>query len=641
MRTYDILTDFGLKDEEADRITLNSGCVVAVFRYKNPVSFSRRKGTSSSQNIADAAEVRSSIIIIDDISSATVSSSKTSHITSLNLNLRPGMNYTSEVLPGDYIFCWMVQNREDLLDLKKRLENEEPCNKFNDGLKFFGKVNACRKKFMNHAATGHRAVSHNVSGVGFGEFDASVYFEPYLQLRSVGLATDWLQNYGVRLNEVIAQNGTGISVNKIIPLLLQVFYGAGIPKNRGVPNANADLTEGLDNPNAFVVPTPVGKVFGITQGSKPNGLVAFTDLLEVVHGIQKYEGDRSVTSSTNTSQITDQNNGKVSSNQGVLFQPKGADTDYGSKVHFTGIEQLGIFTPSPPSMSGQKSVWSILNQFLNPTVNEIYTALRTNLRGEIFPTFVLRQLPFSTGLVSESYKPRPIQVAGANTRVDVLAARALEATAVEFREPTTINQTYFAELPRWRIHPIFIRNFDLGRSDALRFNFIHVIGESGAKTGLNIPGAFVRDPPIKDDLDIARSGLRPYMRTVPCAGADIANRSAGAWMYLLSDFLMGQQLTLTGTLELDGIQQPIVPGDNIELDDVLLHIEAVVHTFNADVNGNRKFLTTLSLAHGMNNSQLRADETKDSDLYVGIEPDQLERFSPVVLSDSEIEDSND
>lgn len=653
MRTYDVIADYGLKNEEADRITLDAGCVIAVYRYKFPVTFSRSKGESFSQYIGDATELREPLFIVEDINSASVTQSKTSHVGSLSAVLAPGLNYVTEIMPGDYLFCWMVQSQSDVQAIVQKLKNGEPANKFMDGLKFFGKVASCRRR-RSIMANGTKVVKFTLQAAGFTEFDGSIYYEPYLAQTSVGLLSDWLQKYGVKLNEIIAKNGNGVAINSIIPTLLEVFFGRGIPTNSGLPNVPR-VTEGLDNPFSFVVPKSVASVFGVTAGSKPGNLIAYTDLLEVTHGVQKYDGDQNINSENVSTTVIDFNNGLGASAQGSVFQPRGVN-EFDGKVHFTGIDQLGTFVPSLPAIQGQQTAWTLIQQFLNPAVNEIYTTLRTNLQGSVFPTFILRQLPFSSGLASETYVPKPIPTAhktvdefengfgldltGPNLDLDEQGfgldlSNPLNPQAITPAGfgPRTVNQTYFTELPRWRIHPVFMKDFDIGRSDAMRFNFIHVYGEAGQKTGINVTGAFVRDAPVRDDLDIARSGLRPYMRTVPCAPEDIANRGAGAWMALLSDFLMGQHLTLTGTLETDGIQQPIAVGDNLEVDDVILHIESVEHSFASDGQGNRKFNSRFALTHGVNAEQVTGG---DESLYTGMKPTQLTRFDPTITVEGRI-----
>lgn len=70
-------------------------------------------------------------------------------------------------------------------------------------------------------------------------------------------------------------------------------------------------------------------------------------------------------------------------------------------------------------------------------------------------------------------------------------------------------------------------------------------------------------------------------------------------MHILSDILMGQHLTLTGTMTVVGIQSPICPGDNLEFDDTVLHIESVTHQYTSDDGGRTSFSTVLQLSHGL------------------------------------------
>lgn len=632
MRSYDILkADF----ENGEQLSLNAGCVLAFVRYANPVTFSREKSESHWKTATKANDTRPLLVVVEDIASVQVSATKSNHVPTMNVNLHPGANYLVDVLPGDHVLCWMVQDAAKLTSLVERLKSGKSCNEFDDGLKFVGRVAAVRKNFAI-SPDGTKRSSYQINAAGFTELDASIYFEPHLAIKQVGIASDWLHRYGIDLASLIQKNGQGIAINSIVPELLRVFFGTGIPKNASIDTA-LPVTEGLDTPYAFIVPQDVGKIFGVPNGSKPHGLVAYTDLLEVVHGVQKYFTDFS---ESNTTEV----------NRGWIFNPDASSL----KVRFTGVDQLGTFVPSPPALQGQKTVWSILQQFLNPTVNEMYTTLRVNPNGKVFPTMVVRQLPFSTGLASSEFTPKtppapPRKSEGKRDedglKLDIVTfelqrtpefsmAGPLGRTSqygVSSTDPTRptkfpIAMTFFTEIPRWVISPVLMRSFNIGRSDALRFNFIHVQGETGQKGGFNQTGAFVRDPPIVDDLDVARSGLRPYMRTVPCAAQDVVNHGAGAWMHLLSDFLMGQQFTLTGQMELVGIQSPIAVGDNVQFDDTILHIEGVTHSFSSDGMGNRKFSTSLSLTHGMSSET----PSSDFDIYSGLEDGSLEQLDPSI-----------
>jgi hypothetical protein len=500
MRTYDVLSGF-TDTQNPDRVTTNASCVVAFFRFKKPVTYSRKRGGAISTNPKDTSTMRAPLFALEDVFSASVTSSKTNHVSTAQVSLRPGKNYLSEVLPGDFMFVWMNQDPETSASVLARLDKGDPCNGFDDGLKFFGRVSSVRKQFRV-TPSGTKQSLYFVSGGGFLEFDGSMYFEPNLAINQVGIMSDWLQRYGLNINNVIASDGEGVTVNKIIPLLLEIFYGKGIPKNLQLLSDNPRVTEGMDNPFSFAIPESVGKVFGVRSGTKPHGLLAYSDLLEVIHGVQKYSDSIDVSSKNRTPLESD---GFVFDAKGAVFQPDGANRVTDSKSHYTQTPQLGTFLPTPPTFTGQRTAWATFQQFLNPSVNEMYTALRTNYTGGVYPTLVCRQLPFSSGLVDEVYRPKQIQ-----TGFDIEQDRSF-TEYVTPSEPTPFDkklpQTYFLELPRWIIHPALLRSFDVGRSDALRFNFVHVTGEAGAKTGLNVTGTFIRDPPIRDDLDIARSGL--------------------------------------------------------------------------------------------------------------------------------------
>jgi hypothetical protein len=71
-------------------------------------------------------------------------------------------------------------------------------------------------------------------------------------------------------------------------------------------------------------------------------------------------------------------------------------------------------------------------------------------------------------------------------------------------------------------------------------------------------------------------------------------------MEIIADIMMGAHMTLTGTIEMVGIQAPICPGDNLEWDDVVFHIESVTHVCSINTNnGIKSFHTIVALSHGV------------------------------------------
>jgi len=71
------------------------------------------------------------------------------------------------------------------------------------------------------------------------------------------------------------------------------------------------------------------------------------------------------------------------------------------------------------------------------------------------------------------------------------------------------------------------------------------------------------------------------------------------WMEIATDFLMGQQFTLSGSCVLKrGTGLPICVGDNFETDGVVYHIESVTHTCGLTGTG-KHFETRLTLTNGI------------------------------------------
>lgn len=672
MSTHEILEDFGVSND-VDQLSLSAGAVIAVFRRKYPVTYSRKKKGSISSHTDFAIKLRDRVTIVDDIATVAVTSNKASHVTSMVAELKPGANYISELLPGDFIFVWLVQSKEAVREILRKLNEGEACNEWQDGLKFFGRINSCRKKMITDGGTGLRRTSFMVNAAGFTELDANIYYEPYMALPAQGIVTSNLQYFGVAISDFISNQTGGVVTNKVVPAMYNVLYGTGIPKDANVTLGSSEvrLTEGLDNPNAFLIPTEVAKVFGVSRGTKAGGLVGWNDLMEFVHGIQTFTNaptpsfrSRAVGGLELNIESEVQRGSTISPSiisaetarqRGAAMNPIFAEEK--GRIRFTGKEQMGTFVPQTAAFTGQKNAWTILKQFVNPAVNEMYTSMRVNNEGRIFPTLTLRQLPFTSGIISSTFIPedpltpkqrekanqwrKQLEDAGGENSKRGQAVIANYRKTKEYREnqwglvakePIELMSavTRFSELPRWRVAPILVKSFDVGRSDSLRMNYVHIYGEAGVPAGVNQSRQFVVNKPIRDDVDIARSGLRPYMMTVPCSPKDIVNGGAGAWMNLMADIVMNQELTLTGLINMYGVVAPIVPGDNVEYDGVVAHIEAVNHNFLTGPSGVCTFTTNIEFTNGVSAEQL--SNADDQSRYVGLKSADISTFDPTVLT---------
>lgn len=634
-RSYEVIRDFGEDEKTVDLVSVSPYAIVAVWRYRHPVTFSRDRSGSFSRNIIDGIRLRDQVLVIlEDIQTLSVTHTKASHVGQLSVSLLPGANYLTEIFPGDWVGAWIVNDAKTAQDLLNRIRNNEPCNRFSDGLKFLGRANAVRTRIMQ-SPTGIRSSNYTLTASSFTEFDASIYYEPYFASQAVGIASEWLQKTGSKINELMLKGSKNsqapfITVTEAVPFFVTAFFGAGVPKNQGFSDSTLEQTKGLDDPNAFVVPDEVGNILGVQQGTKPNGAKGWHDICNILYGIQRYQ----LSSEAADVSRPDAAKAHFCTPDGLNWSDPEPISNRTRRLRCPD-EMSGSFLPSPPQFNGQKTVWSILQQYLNPTVNEMYCCLRASPTGDIMPTLVARQLPFSSGILSDQYKPRPIPLNNTDkpTKKESIGSETgdrswYKALSNPINEPRTLKLTRFVELPRWRIHPSLVRMVDFGRSDAMRFNFVHIYPETGLQNQ-NRTGYIVRDPPIADDIDILRSGMRPYMATVNCSPQDAESRKAGDWMYIVSDIVMGQHLSLTGTMDSYGIQSPICPGDNIEFDDHIFHIEAVTHVFTMS-GVNKTFTTNLALSHGMKHDQLAGN---DFSMYSGTSPEDLRTYQAAASRD--------
>ncbi len=630
MNRYELINDFlGLpqgqnltQSTSVDALTLAPYWVLLVLPFDEEVTFYRSQmgsydtdpsvavrtsnGSGSGQGV-NAKEHGYPLIITSDCRRLVVAHGKDSFEGNLQATLvGTDTNYLQLVFPGDWCMAWILQSEDHGKDVAARLhsyfygktstQQDLTCNHFQDGLKFLGRVTSLRKTLVQ-APEGLRTFAFSLQAHSFKELESETYFEP-------GLSDDILKRMGGALARLSAsmqsfltdKENSLVTTESAVPALLNLLLGEGIPPevqhgiaadaagNVGGPQEEYGAT-GKDvgvakeaAPFAYLVPKDIGAILGETGTAPASGALAAADLLEVIIGVQKYGTKPNVQPQ-------------------VLFLPNDL-TPSGSNVRhqFCTPHLQGTFLPNFPMFNGTKNVWSIVHGFVNRAVNEMYTTLRVNPEGRVMPTLVARQIPFTS--------PALAAVLGGRAPTANGLAPGVEGPATAVASlPKDLPYTEFLELPRWHVHPLMVVSADLGRSDAKRCNFVHVYGQPSATMQENTPQAqLVANPPLQDLSDVKRSGLRPMISSVDCSPADItddAGRHASRWMTLIADWSMGMHLTLDGVLNLYGITAPICCGDNLEFDGAVYHIESVLHSAALEPNGKRKFVTTLTLSHGI------------------------------------------
>jgi len=302
-------------------------------------------------------------------------------------------------------------------------------------------------------------------------------------------------------------------------------------------------------------------------------------------------------------------------------------------------------------------MWDIFNNYLNPVVNEMYTAMKINAGGRIVPTLTIREKPFSTGLFNAlkentigsgatagdvEVKPPPSSAmtdllkqfeqekSGDQKNQSLTTDKKLTPNEkfIKSFNKTSLVRTMYGNLPRWVISETVVKSFTFSSSESARINFVQVYGRNAGAVfmGSKINQAefmnqqFASGNFYVDQKDISRNGLRAYIQT---SQYDIAFGSsngslAKVWAKMNADWLFNGHLKANGTLVVTGIEEPICEGDNLEYRGILFHIESVSHAGQLASGGRKIWTTTIQLSNGLlANSVKSAGSVPSYPAYMG------------------------
>jgi hypothetical protein len=538
-------------------------CVALFMIFNNKDTF-----YNSSNTIGGNPMEVSQICVVSDILSASVNQNKRSPEGQGNIILSSGVyNYQTLLSPSDHVIIWMGDDATEFNTLISNISQGRPCNYASSGLKFMGKINSVRSIFTQDPG-GQKTLRYNITVSSFTEFNTQFFYNIALQNSNYGGSTG-SERKMIEIYSQISQSWTDFLQNDdsgraylshyILMFYVNVFLGQG-------PTADARYVGSLlRSPNAALqVPQELNTLMNGDIDSSPN----YNNILNRIVGIQEYE---------NTSYLPDSSFSPVTSGPTTIQA-------------FRTLTCTNILTgnlSAPPMNFNSFSVWQILQEVSNPSLNEIYTTLKVNSSGDISPTFVARQIPFTsiymnTGQVIGN-SLEPLQCDHAFTRM--------------------------VDLPRWVIDPSMALNgFNFGTSNSSKFNFWSVNGMfvtlsdklSAAET-LQVALGNYRI----DERDIYRNGSRNLLCSTNNSIISTNNEGSRvidvkSWTNLVTDFYASNHLKLSGNIELTGISAPICIGDNMEIENKIFHIESVTHNYNCTAEGKKSFRTLLDLSNGVN-----------------------------------------
>jgi len=510
--TYDI-------QNKVDKEYQSSPCWLLTFvRWTNRDTFNFQNDQLKTEDI---------FCVKNDCVSLSVSSAKSSPNQQMQAVLKSStVDYLAAIGTGDFVFVNILGSEKAIDELAERAQKGEAINNFSDGFKGFFKVQSVGFDLASDREGGRKHVSYKISGFSFTEFNTKIYFQPLLIQNDTSNEALYLARLGKEAADINYSKAGNNAQN-----IVNVFISSTIGASSYSTNFAGDK-EDISPNSKFYVPDKVGSLLGIAKrtDNKTKNKMDFTakDIMSYIYGIQSY--------SQASSFIVDSG----------LTPCQG-----------TYLLKVDYFNQTP--------LWSVLSQYVNSPVNEMYTSFRVNSENKVVPTFTMRQTPYS----SPKYKGK---------------------------------STQFLTIPRWRISYDKLLSVSLVKDETLRINFVQFFGRLSGNENATIALQQSQINYEMDINDIKRNGLQPMVFTSNAdeiIGSNKISFQSIVWKDLMADILIGGHMRLSGSVSCVGIYDPIVHGDNFEINGNVFHIEGVTHSASIDSEGHKEFTTQLSLSHGV------------------------------------------
>lgn len=525
-----------------DSHQVSPGYVLTFLRWSN------RDTHNYDQKLKDFGplDTRRPLVVYSDAYQVVVSHSKGSLNPTVSMTLKGGdINYATAVNPGDFVMVNMLNWETEAERVRiKADKGDKPINHVDDGFKGIFKVQSVVKDVRVERATGVKTLVYTITAAGFTEFNNVIYYNPAIAAQ---FKKEGVDMYQMLIGDHFA---TSIKSQPLVQNILRVLFKL----LTGQSQRNNDLKEIQSFGNShFKLPELVGPMLNM-KGAK-----YVSEMYSYIIGVWQ-----------NIVSVKESNSDEISMHRG--FNPSIKRMKEHTNFYETGCDLQGnkqVFLED----WNQKTAWSILNGYLNSTLNEMYTCFRISPDGEyVMPTVVARQKPFTSEHFENKYSSDKL-----------------------------IPTTKFLQLPRWKISADLLYQIQTSKNDAFRYNFVQVFTK-----GLPVSLANNSDFQIAaknfeyDKADIERNGLRPLVTEASFNFLETKNDLlARTWTLAVSDWVMNGHLKESGVFVFQGIQDPISVGDNIEFDNVVYHIESISHTMTIFADGKKDFVTTLQVSYGV------------------------------------------
>lgn len=582
--------------------------VVCFITYDNPAPNYQRNNDTTMR------------IVTNDATSVTVSNTKSSFGKTAQITLKSTDDfYPSIVSNGDWCFIWMVDNETSKREIQNFLGQiasggtaGDNLIKYDSGLKFAGRIISCSNS-DSVQGSGQRTLTQSVSAQSFLEFASTVYYtgtivklEPVTPVNGVGVLTaeanaqriqdavvqqqiaQSLEGYTKKLADafkvLMERDPTYHSPDRIICMYYLLSMGIGKPQEL-LPGVPTTFNSGIS------IPSKVAAIFNKPKASK------LWELVDIHAGIQKFKPDD-----------------RAWYKGFVPTLKKGLSQN----MKDTGTPTKG-YVPFKFELWSNMSLWNIFSKHLNPVVNEMFTSLRLGQNGNLNLTLTIREKPFSSGLFNSIAANEKYYTGKSGTVPSVKTVKkpaddssppeqSIQGLSSNKKDP--VYRTLFGEVPRWVINESIVKSYSASTNENARVNFVMVWGRSGQAEMLNpainldsfMSQQFANGNYYLNPGDISRNGLRSSIMESHY-DTYFSDRSAPSyaklWARQNADWAFNGHLKLNASLTLNGVQDPIVEGDNLEYRGILYHIESVTHNATLAASGQKTWTTTLSLSNGM------------------------------------------
>lgn len=488
------------------------------------------------------------------VTSITCSKTKSAPYGTFSITLKPTEEWTKKIVPGSWCAIYMSNTtitKDDLTNV-----STSDGKNYHTPLKMVGIIMAVRIS-KSIAQDGAISITYTISGYDFGYlFTASVYVNQIFQAQVL------TGKYSSVWSDISFPKDK-VAIGDPTKNLSWVLQGWSLVEQQGI---KVGASVGIKPPSTrIVIPDAVANLLGTEK--------------EVIGFINIGLG-------------LDKRKDKVIDIENVF-----------AKQFKTPLIGQKYFEPHRLILNN--TLWGMINEYLNPTLNEAYCDLhlckptlsaaniakagvsvfKSSGGGVVQPLLIMRQMPLST----PNYK-------------DIVKGLSLEAT------PSSKNPEYpttmLIDLPKTTIPAEKIIQYDIGYSEYERVNFTELNAYDMNVQQKSIGNIQTNQKPTWADGSINRLGLRPKVVNgvdYGFAAVDLIG-AANSWRSLLRDWFFNNHIYVNGTVECIGLSEHIAIGENIvlEKEEILAHIESYTHSFTVDSESGLKiFRTSIDFTRGI------------------------------------------